>query len=153
MITAKQIKALRDRTGISIAECKKALEESGGVEEKAVEWLKQAGEKIASKKATRTLGAGAVSAYIHSTGTLGALLELQSETDFVAKNKDFRLLADDLAMHIAALAPNDAAELLAQPFVKDPNQTVAEVIKSAIQKFGERIEIGTWHRLDARADV
>ncbi len=153
MITAKQIKSLRDRTGISIAECKKALEEAGGVEDKAIELLKAAGERIASKKASRTLGAGAVAAYIHSTGTLGAIVELQSETDFVAKNKDFRLLADDLAMHIAALAPADVAELLEQPFVKDPNQTVADVIKGAIQKFGERIEVGAWHRLDARADA
>jgi len=151
MITAKQIKSLRDRTGISIAECKRALEESGGQEDEALNRLKMAGERLAGQKATRTLGAGVVSAYIHSTGTLGALVELQSETDFVAKNKDFRLLADDLAMHIAALAPNDAAELLAQPFVKDPSQTVGETIKSAIHKFGERIEVGAWHRLDSRA--
>ncbi len=153
MITAQQIKSFRERTGISIAECKRALEESGGEEDKAIDWLKAAGERIAGKKATRTLGAGAVSAYIHSTGTLGVLVELQSETDFVAKNKDFRLLADDLAMHIAALAPADVTELLAQPFVKDSSQTVGEIIKNAIQKFGERIEIGTWHRLDARPDA
>ena len=151
MISAKDIKALRDRTGISIGECKKALEAGAGDMDKAIEWLKASGEKIASKKAGRTLGAGAVSAYVHSTGTLGALVELQSETDFVAKNPDFRLLADDLAMQIAAMEPQDVAELLAQPFIKDSSQTVADVIKTAIQKFGERIEIGTWHRLDARA--
>ena len=152
MISAKQIKSLRDRTGISITECKRALEVVKGDEDKAMDWLKAAGEQIAGKKASRTLGAGAVSAYVHSTGTLGALLELQSETDFVAKNKDFRLLADDLAMQVAAMGPQDVAELLAQPFVKNPNQTVADLIKGAIQKFGERIEIGAWHRLDARAD-
>ncbi len=150
MISAKDIKTLRDRTGISIGECKKALEAGAGDIDKAIEWLKASGEKIASKKSGRTLGAGAVSAYVHSTGNLGALVELQSETDFVAKNPDFRLLADDLAMQIAAMEPADATELLAQPFIKDSSQTVAEVIKSAIQKFGERIEVGTWYRLDAR---
>ncbi|MEK7622195.1 MAG: elongation factor Ts [Patescibacteria group bacterium] len=153
MITAKQIKVLRDRIGISIAECKRALEASAGNEEQAIAWLKQEGSKIADKKSVRTLGAGAVSAYIHSTHTLGALVELRSETDFVAKNEEFRLLADDLAMHIAALEPQNVAELLEQPFVKNPNQTVADVVKAAIQKFGERIEIGAWHRLDARAEV
>ena len=152
MITASQIKALRDRTGISIAECKKALEAGGGDENKAIAWLKAEGSKVADKKSARTLGAGVVSAYIHATHNLGALVELRSETDFVAKNDDFRLLADDLAMHIAALEPQDVATLLGQPFVKNPEQTVADVIKAAIQKFGERIEIGTWHRLDARAD-
>ena len=153
MITTRDIKSLRERTGISIAECKRALEASGGSEDKVIEWLKQAGEKIAVKKAARTLAAGAVSAYVHSTGTLGALVELQSETDFVAKNQDFRLLADDLAMQIAAMGPQDTPELLAQPFIKDPNQTVADLLKGAIQKFGERIEIGAWHRLDARANL
>lgn len=150
MISAREIKALRDQTGISIGECKRALEAGAGDMNKAIEWLKASGEKIASKKSGRTLGAGAVSAYVHSTGTLGALVELQSETDFVAKNQDFRLLADDLAMQIAAMEPQDVAELLAQPFIKDSSQTVADIIKSAIQKFGERIEIGTWHRLDIR---
>lgn len=150
MISAKDIKSLRDHTGISIGECKRALEAGAGDMDKAIEWLKASGEKIANKKSGRTLGAGAISAYVHSTGTLGTLVELQSETDFVAKNKDFRLLADDLAMQIAAMEPQDLTELLAQPFIKDSNQTVAEVIKTAIQKFGERIEIGTWYRLDAR---
>lgn len=153
MITAQQIKSLRDRTGISIAECKRALEASTGNEGKAIAWLKIAGEKIAEKKIARTLGAGVVSAYVHSTHTLGALVEVRSETDFVAKNDDFRLLADDLAMHIAALGPQDIVELLAQPFIKDPSQTVADIIKGAIQKFGERVEIGAWSRLDARSDA
>ena len=153
MISAQQIKSLRDRTGISIAECKKALEAEAGNEDRAFTWLKVAGAKIAEKKSTRTLEAGIVSAYIHSTHTLGALVEVRSETDFVAKNDGFRLLADDLAMHIAALAPQDITELLEQPFIKDPSQTIADIIKGAIQKFGERIEISTWNRLDARADV
>ena len=153
MIAARDIKSLRERTGISIAECQRALEAAGGNEDKAIEWLKKAGEQIAGKKAARRLGAGAVSAYIHSTGTLGALIELRSETDFVAKNQDFRLLADDLAMQIAALGAEDITELLAQPFIKDSNQTVADLLKGAIQKFGERIEIGAWHRLDARPNT
>ena len=153
MIAVRDIKSLRDRTGISVAECKRALEASNGDENKAIDWLKQSGEQLAGKKVARSLGAGAVSAYVHSTGTLGALVELRSETDFVAKNQDFRLLADDLAMQIAALGPQDVAELLGQPFIKDPNQTIAALLKGAIQKFGERIEIGAWHRLDARSNI
>lgn len=153
MITAREIKSLRERTGISIAECKRALEAGGGDEDKAIAWLKTAGKQVAGKKSSRTLGAGTVSAYIHSTGTLGALFELRSETDFVAKNKDFRSLADDLAMHIAAMAPGELSEFLSQPFVKDPSQTVADVIDAAVQKFGERVEVGSWHRLDARPDA
>lgn len=153
MITASQIKSLRDRTSISIAECKRALEASDGDDTRAIEWLKVNGGKIVEKKSGRTLGAGAVSAYVHSTGTLGALVLVRAETDFVSKNNDFRLLANDLAMHIAALRPQNIAELLEQPFVKNPDQTVADVIKAAVQKFGERIEIGNWSRLDARPDA
>jgi len=104
-ITSAQIKALRDETGISVMQCKAALEEAGGDVEKARVILRKKGAEAASKKSDRTLGAGAIGAYVHSTGEVAALVQLSCETDFVAKNEEFVALARDLAMHTAALAP------------------------------------------------
>lgn len=148
MITTEQIKELRDRTGISIAQCKKALEDAGGDLDKALGFLKEKGAEVAEKKATRELHAGVVSAYVHSNGKMGALVQVHVETDFVAKNEGFKALADDIAMHVAAMNPTDVAELLAQPFVKDPSLTIDDLVKNHIQKFGERIEVAQFARLD-----
>jgi elongation factor Ts len=151
MITTEQIKELRDRTGISIAQCKKSLEDASGDMEKALDLLRAQGTAIAGKKADRALGSGAISAYVHTTGKMGAMVEVHCETDFVAKNPDFRALADDLAMHIAASAPADLAELLTQPFIKDPGLTIEDLVKGYIQKFGERTEIIRFVRFDTSA--
>lgn len=151
MISAEQIKELRDRTGISIGECKKALEAAGGDLDKAIEALKARGAEIAEKKSSRTLGSGTVSAYIHAGGAVGAMVALLCETDFVAKNPEFKALADDIAMHTAAMMPADPAELLTQPFIKDPSQSIEGLIKSYVQKFGERIEVGEFARFSATA--
>lgn len=147
MITAAQIKTLRAETGISVAQCKQALETTGGDIAKAREALKLAGTAIAERKSGRALGAGVIGQYIHTGGKIGVLAELDCETDFVAKNEMFLALASDLAMHIAAFAPPAVPELLAQPFIKDPSLTVADVIKNYIQKFGERIEVARFVRL------
>ncbi len=149
MITTEQIKELRDKTSVSIAQCKKALEDAGGDMAKALEALKAKGAEIADKKSDRTLAAGAVSSYIHSTGAMGVMVEVQCETDFVSKNPEFRAMADDFAMHIAAMVPADTAEFLEQPFIKDPEMTISDVIKNNIQKFGERIEVTRFARFDA----
>ena len=141
MISVEAIKKLRSETGISVAQCKQALTSAGGDFEQALVALKEQGAIIAAKKSDRALGAGVVSSYLHTTGALGALVELDCETDFVAKTADFRALANDLAMHISAFEPVDNMALLAQPFIKDPSSTVADVIKQAIQKFGEKIEM------------
>lgn len=148
MITTEQIKELRDRTGISIAQCKKALEDAAGDINKALDFLKEKGAEVAEKKASRELHAGLVSAYIHSNSKLGALVQVHVETDFVAKNEGFKALADDLAMQVTAMNPADVTELLAQPFVKDPSLTIDDLVKNHIQKFGERIEIARFVRLD-----
>ncbi|HYC83032.1 MAG TPA: elongation factor Ts [Candidatus Paceibacterota bacterium] len=148
MITTEQIKELRDKTSVSIAQCKKALEDAGGDMAKALEALKAKGAEIADKKSDRELGAGVVSSYIHTTGSMGVMVEVQCETDFVSKNPEFRGMADDFAMHIAAMVPADTAELLGQPFIKDPEMTVSDVVKNNIQKFGERIEITRFVRFD-----
>ena len=147
MITAEQVKALRDRTGVSLGECKKALEAAAGDETRALESLRAAGVALQEKKSSRTLGAGLVSTYLHSDGRLGALAELVCETDFVAKNPAFKQLADDLAMQVAAFAPADVAALLAQPFIRDQNRTVADLLRDNVQKFCERIELARFSRL------
>lgn len=147
MADIEQIKALRDRTGVSVGECKKALEEADGDIDKAIEVLKSKGAAVAAKKSGRALGAGVVSAYIHNNGQVGTLLTMACETDFVAKNPEFKTMADDIAMQIAAFVPANVEELLALPFIKDPSLTVADVIKNGVQKFGERIELVAFNRL------
>jgi elongation factor Ts len=184
MNTTDLIKELRDATGVSVMQCKKALEEAGGDKEKALVILKKKGAEAAAKKGDRTLGAGMIQAYIHSTGSVGVMVELGCETDFVAKNPDFKQLAYDIAMHIAASKPEflkkeeiteadrKTAEsvfaqevegkpeamkaqilegklasyfsdrvLLEQPFIKNPDLTIAGVLSEGVQKFGEKIEI------------
>ncbi len=147
MVTVEQIKALREETGISVAQCKQALVDAGGDITAAREALKAAGVAVAEKKAGRSLGAGVIGQYIHTGGAIGVLAELDCETDFVAKNADFSQLASDLAMHIAAFEPPAVPDLLTQPFIKDPSLTVADVIKNYTQKFGERIELTRFVRL------
>ncbi len=105
MITTETIKTLRDQTGISIMQCKKALEETNGDMEKALVVLRKKGGEVAAKKKDRTLGSGAVSAYVHATGAVGAMVVLACETDFVAKNEEFSKLAYEIAMHVTATNP------------------------------------------------
>lgn len=104
-ITTEDIKKLRDETGVSVMECKKALEEAGGDAEKARVVLRKKSAAAAAKKSDRALGAGRVASYVHATGTVAAMVELRSETDFVSKNEDFGKLAYELAMHVAAMNP------------------------------------------------
>lgn len=140
------IKELREETGLSFAQIKKALDEAGGDKDKAREILSQYSAAQAEKKSDREVAAGVVSAYVHSTGTTGVLLELGCETDFVAKNEEFVALAKDIAMHVCAMAPvtvegEDETALLKQSFIKDPALTVEGRIQAAIQKFGENIKV------------
>ncbi len=104
-ISIELVKELRDKTGISVMQCKKALEETGGDMEKATVLLQKKSADVAGKKGDRTLGAGIISSYIHSTGTVGTMVELLCETDFVAKNEEFKSLARDIAMHATASNP------------------------------------------------
>lgn len=147
MPTIEQIKTLRHETGISIGQCREALQASAGDLTKAKEWLQAKGSAIAERKSDRVLKAGVIGAYVHTNGLIAALVELVSETDFVAKNPEFKSLADDLAMHVSAFEPSDVEALLVQPFIRDQAQTVKQVITSAIQKFGEKIEVVRFVRL------
>ena len=140
------IKKLRDQTGLSVSDIKHALAEAGGDEKKALEILSSRGHKIAEKKSSRRTAEGAVESYIHANRKFGASLVLHCETDFVAKSPDFLELAHDLAMQIASMDPKDAEELLSQPFIKDQNLTVKELIERYIAKLGENIKIGGFSR-------
>jgi elongation factor Ts len=157
-ITTELVKQLRDKTGVSVMQCKKALEEVGGDIQKAVALLLEKSAEIAGKKGDRTLGAGVISCYVHATGNVGTMVELLCETDFVAKNEEFKALARDIAMHATATNPQflkaddsgaDAmpdSVLLTQPFIKNPEVTITNLIQSATQKFGEKIELSRFVR-------
>lgn len=147
-ITTEQVKELRDTTGISVMQCRRALEEASGDLKKALEILKKTSAEIAKKKADRSLGSGYITAYIHGEGRIGAMVELQCETDFVAKNEVFRALAKEIAMQLAAANPTDEVALLEEPFIKNPETTVAKLIEEAVQKTGERIKIGHFARFE-----
>lgn len=128
MVTTDIIKRLRDETGVSVMQCKKALEEAGGDFAKAIVILKKKGADAAAKKSDRMLNAGIIASYVHATGTTGAMVELACETDFVAKTPEFKQLAYDIAMHIVALRPEfikreditkEAKDLAMSVFEKD----------------------------------
>ena len=125
-ITSDQIKALREKTGISVMQCKKALEEAEGDEAKAIIILKKKGAEQAAKKADREFGAGVVEAYIHSNGLVGSIIELASETDFVSNNAEFKTLAKDIAMQVTATAP----EFLRQTDIDEETATKAKELFS-----------------------
>jgi elongation factor Ts len=135
------IKMLREETGLSFAQIKKALEESGNDVEKAREVLRSYSSAQAEKKSDREVVAGVVASYVHSTGMMGAMVTLCCETDFVANNPEFKTLASDLAMHVAAMGNDNLDEVMNESFIKDSTFTVSEKINGAIQKFGENIKL------------
>lgn len=192
-ITAEMVKTLRERTQAGMMDCKRALEETGGDMEKAVDYLREKGLAAAAKRAGRVAADGLVEAYIHPGGRVGVLVEVNCETDFVAKTDDFQNLVRDIAMHIAAMRPeyvrredvpeevieherqillNAAKEegrpehvldrivtgrlekffseacLLEQPFVKDPDKTVGQLVQEAIATLGENITVRRFARFE-----
>ena len=153
------IKALREKTSASIGEVRKALEDAGGDARKAEALLKQRGAAIAEKRQGRATGQGRVEAYVHHDGRIGSLVEVDCETDFVARTSEFQQFCRDVAMHVAAMDPRyvrpedvpttagaspetlKAICLLEQPFVKDQGTTVKDLLKSLIAKTGENVVI------------
>jgi elongation factor Ts len=166
-IPIEAVKELRNRTNAGITDCNKALLEVGGDMEKAIECLKQRGAAIAEEKKDVATTEGVIETYIHHTKRIGALVELNCETDFVAHTDEFKELAHDLAMQIAANAPQfitiedippetetdpQAACLLSQLFIKEPTKTVQEVITETIAKVGENIKVRRFARFELGAD-
>jgi elongation factor Ts len=142
----KLLKQLREETAASIADCRLALEESDNDYKKALEWLKKRGLEKAAKKSDRATSEGLIEAYIHGGGKIGVLVELNCETDFVAKTDDFKQLAKELALQVSAMNPKDADALLKQEYIRDSSQTIEELIKSVIGKLGENITVGRIQR-------
>lgn len=191
MITAEMVKELRERTGAGMMDCKKALTETKGDMEKAIDYLREKGLAAAAKKAGRITAEGIVESYIHGGGRIGVLLEINCETDFVAKTDQFKALAKDICMQIAAANPSYVSRsdvpaevinherevlraqalnegkpahivekmiegrlekfykevcLLEQPFIKDPDKTVQQLINEQIAKIGENITVRRFTR-------
>lgn len=152
-ITTELVKQLRDKTGISVMQCKKALEEVGGDMDKAVMLLQKKSKDVASKKGDRNLGSGAVSSYVHATGSVGTMVELLCETDFVAHNEEFKALARDIAMHATATNPQflkmedideKSKEMAIEMFAKDvdgkPEDIKAKILEGKLASYwGERV--------------
>ena len=135
-------------TGASIDAIHKALEEAGGRIEQALELLKARGILVAAKKADRQTGNGMIFYYIHANGKVGTLVKLLCETDFVARTEQFKEIGHELAMHIAAMNPINVEELLAQQYIRDPSQTIDELIKSGIATLGENIQVNEFCRFE-----
>lgn len=140
------IKKLREQTGASIAQCQKAIRATQGDYEQAKEWIRKNSVARADKKSERETAQGIVASYIHNNNKIGSMVELLCETDFVARNPEFKELGQELAMQIAAIAPESGQELnaewlLKQPYIKDQNITVENLIKEKINKLGENIKI------------
>jgi elongation factor Ts len=191
-VSAEEVKKLRERTSQGMMECKRALEESGGDPEKAIEVLRKKGLATAEKKAGRATAQGRVHSYVHHNGRVGVLVEVNCETDFVAKNKQFQTFLNDLCLHICAASPlavrreeipAEAVErerriareqvagkkpenviekivegklakwyaehvLLEQPFVKDPERTVQNLLAELVSKTGENVHIARFARFE-----
>ena len=162
-ISAQTVKEVRDKTSVGMLDCKNALLEAKGDVEKAVEILRNRGLAIAEKKKENIVTEGIIEAYVHHTKKIGTLVELNCETDFVAHTDEFKELARNLAMQIAAAAPQYIAPedissetdlepqtvcLLSQPFIKEPTMTVQEVITEVIAKVGENIKVTRFARFE-----
>lgn len=197
-ISASIVKELREKTGAGMMECKKALEAAGGDMEKAIVFLREKGMATAQKKAARTAKEGLIASYIHAGGKIGVIVELNCETDFVARNEDFQNLAKDIAMQVAAVkplyvtreqVPADVLQkereiyltqaktsgkpekvwdkivegklekfyeevcLYDQPFIKDPNLKIKDLIVQAVSKIGENIQIRRFSRFQVGEEL
>ena len=146
MIEIDQLKQLREQTAASITDCRKALQEAKGDAAKAKEILKKMGKDLAGKKAGRETQQGIIDSYIHPNKKIGVILELNCETDFVAKSENFKNLAHELCLQIAAMG--EESPLLEQPWIKDATKKVKDLIGEYIAKFGENITLKRFTRYD-----
>jgi elongation factor Ts len=162
-ITTEMIKELRKQSGAGIMDCRSALVGTEGDMEKALAILKEKGLLKAQKKAERTTSQGLIDAYIHTAGRIGAMIEVNCETDFVARTDEFKELAHCLAMQVAALAPKYVSEeeipegtdidpkeacLLLQPYIRDPSRSVKDIIIETVARVGENIRVRQFSRFE-----
>jgi elongation factor Ts len=149
MASAKDdVKRLREETGAGVMDCKRALDEAKGDFEKARGLIKERGLAKAKEKADREAKEGIVEAYVHAGGRIGAIVELSSETDFVARNPDFRGLAKEIAMQVAAMDPTNVDRLLEQPYIRDSSKTIGELVTTIAATTGENVRIKRFKRFE-----
>lgn len=140
-ITLVEVIALRKKTKAGVMDCRKALEQSGGDMEKALAWIREKGIQRAVKRAERGTASGMIEAYTHADGRIVAVIELRCETDFVARNQDFRNLAHEIALQVASMNPRTIEELLKQPWIRDESRLIGDLVAEAAGKFGENIVV------------
>ena len=148
MISAEQVKMLREKTGAGMMDCKKVLTETGGDEEKAIELLRERGIAKAAKKSDRIAAEGLVTTYVTDDKKVGAVVEVNAETDFVAKNEEFRNFVADVAKQVADKNPATVEELLAQTSDVEPDKTVQDVLTNKIATIGENMSIRRFERFE-----
>ncbi len=137
----KDIKALREQTGAGVMDAKKALEESNGDMKKAAAWIMEKGIQRAEKKADREAKQGIIASYVHMGGKIAALVELNCETDFVARTDDFINLGRELGMQVASMNPESVEELMNQPYIRDAKMLIKDFVKSTAGKLGENVVV------------
>jgi elongation factor Ts len=147
-VSIEQITKLREKTGVGIADCRQALEEAKGDLKKAQEILRQKGIESAAKKSDRLVGQGLIETYVHTNGKIAAMIEVNCETDFVARTDDFKKLTHELAMQVCAMDPEDVKELLAQLYIRDESKTVEDLVKETISRVGENIVVKRFIRFE-----
>ena len=152
-VTASMVKELRERTSAGMMDCKKALVESDGDMEKAIEWLREKGLSQAAKKASRIAAEGVVAQYTNEEGTIGAIVEVNCETDFVAKTDNFINFANKVAKQVALANPADVDALMAQKFVDDESKTISDLVSDATVAIGEKISIRRFTRYETSGVV
>jgi elongation factor Ts len=145
-IPAELVQKLREATGAGVMDCRKALLEADGDVDAAKKIIGEKGLAKVEKRADRETGAGLVYSYVHA-GRIGVLLEMRAETDFVVRSEPFQKLAHDLAMQIAAGAPANVEELLAQPYIKDESKTVKDIVGTLIAQVGENVTVNQLYRI------
>ena len=143
--TTQDISELREQTGMGLMDIKRALDEADGNHGKALEALRARGAQIHAKKADRATGEGLIEAYVHG-GRIGVLLELNCETDFVARSETFKNFAHDVALQISSMAPATVEELLAHDFIRDSKRTIDQYLQETSAKLGERVVIKRFTR-------
>lgn len=147
-VKVEDIKKLREKTGAGIADSRRALEEAKGDFKKAEELVKSWGIEKASEKSDRVASAGSIDTYVHGGGRVGVIVEINCETDFVAKTDEFKNLSHEVAMQISAMNPKDVDELLKQPYIRDSGKNVEQLVKETIAKVGENIVIKRFTRFE-----
>lgn len=153
MVTANLVKELREKTGAGMMDCKKVLTETDGDMEKAAELLRERGITKAAKKSDRIAAEGIVAAYVTDDKKLGAVVEVNSETDFVAKNNEFKTFVENVAKQIATNNPKDVEELLNQKYIDDNSKTVSEVLTDKIATIGENMTIRRFARFTSNGMI